>query len=436
MESEGKGIRHMDIGLAVLIFLSFFLLFFYVPLAFAIGLSTLCYMLIQGAPLIIIPQQLYKGADNFVLLALPLFILAGNLMNTGGITKRIIKLAQAMVGHIRGGLALVNIMASMFFAGVSGSAVADTASMGTVLIPSMKKEGYDAGFAAAVTASSATIGVIIPPSIPMVVHGFVSNTSIGDLFLAGIIPGILVGMFQMAVAYTISVRRNYPKEDHFSAARLWTTFKQSWLALILPVIIITFITFGIATPTEVGSIAVIYALIVGIFVYRELQLKDIIRILNESVKTTALIMIIVAFSMIMGWALSQQRVPQAITAAVITVIDSPQIALLLISGILIVAGCFLHGSPLQLIIVPMFLPLVTSLGIDMLHFGIVVVLCVGIGQQTPPVGSALFVTSMLAERDILEVTRENLPFILTIIAVLIIVIFFPKVSLFLPMLMA
>jgi tripartite ATP-independent transporter DctM subunit len=426
----------MDIGLVVLISLSFLLLFFYVPLAFAIGLSTLCYMLIQGAPLIIIPQQIYKGADNFVLLALPLFILAGNLMNTGGITRRIIKLAQAMIGHIRGGLSLVNIMASMFFAGVSGSAVADTASMGTVLIPAMKKEGYDAGFAAAVTASSATIGIIIPPSIPMVVHGYVSNTSIGMLFLAGIIPGIMVGLLQMAVAYYISVRRGYPKEDKFSAVRLWTALKQSWLALILPVIIITFITFGIATPTEVGAIAVIYAFLVGTFVYKELKIKDVVKILRESVKTTALIMIIVSFSMIMGWALSQQRVPQAITTAVMKFIDSPQSALLIISGILIVAGCFLHGSPLQLIIVPMFLPLVRSLGIDMLHFGMVVVLCVGIGQQTPPVGSALFVTSMLAERDLLEVSRENIPFILTIIAVLLAVIYFPNISLILPTIMS
>ncbi|MGI6034173.1 MAG: TRAP transporter large permease [Limnochordia bacterium] len=423
----------MNLGLVVLIGLSFLLLVAYVPLAFTLGIATLGYMLVQKAPLTIIPQQLYKGADNFVLMALPLFILAGNLMNTGGITRRIIRLAQALVGHIRGGLALVNVIASMFFAGVSGSAVADTASLGAVLIPSMIEEGYDADFSAAVTACSSTIGIIIPPSIPMVLHGFVSDVSIGELFLAGIIPGILVGGAQMVIAYIISSKRNYPKtSESFSWRVLIDALKDAWMALLLPLIILGFITFGVTTPTEAGAIAVVYALVVGLFCYKELELSDLYEILKESSRTTALIMIIICFSMMLGWALSQQRVPQAITRVVLGMTQEPRTALLLSSALLIVAGCFLHGTALQLIIVPMLLPMVQSLGIDSLLFGMVVVLCVGIGQQTPPVGSALFVTSTLAEKDILEVTRENLPFMMSLVLVLLLVIFFPPICTTIP----
>ncbi len=384
-------------------------------------------MLIQGAPLTIIPQQLYKGADNFVLMALPLFILAGNLMNTGGITKRIVNLSLAIVGHIRGGLALVNVIASMFFAGVSGSAVADTASIGAVLIPSMKEEGYGSSFSAAITACSSTIGIVIPPSVPMVLHGFVSGVSIGAMFLAGVIPGILIGLIQMVIAYIISVKREYPRSGDFSWAKVWAAFKDAWLALLLPLIILGFITFGIATPTEVAGIAVVYAIVIGMFCYKELKLSDLYKIFLDSVKTTASIMIIISFSMLLGWALSQQRVPQAITAAIMGVTENPYLALLIISGLLIVAGCFLHGTALQLIIVPMLLPLVNRVGSDPLHFAMVVVLCVGIGQQTPPVGSALFVTSTLAGNDILEVTKENMPFIMSLVLVLLLIIFFPPI---------
>jgi tripartite ATP-independent transporter DctM subunit len=417
----------LSLGLAVLLVVSVILLFIYVPLAFALGLSTLAFMLIQGAPLTIIPQQLYKGADNFVLMALPLFILAGNLMNTGGITKRIVNLSLAIVGHIRGGLALVNVIASMFFAGVSGSAVADTASIGAVLIPSMKEEGYGSSFSAAITACSSTIGIVIPPSVPMVLHGFVSGVSIGAMFLAGVIPGILIGLIQMVIAYIISVKREYPRSGDFSWAKVWAAFKDAWLALLLPLIILGFITFGIATPTEVAGIAVVYAIVIGMFCYKELKLSDLYKIFLDSVKTTASIMIIISFSMLLGWALSQQRVPQAITAAIMGVTENPYLALLIISGLLIVAGCFLHGTALQLIIVPMLLPLVNRVGIDPLHFAMVVVLCVGIGQQTPPVGSALFVTSTLAGNDILEVTKENMPFIMSLVLVLLLIIFFPPI---------
>lgn len=417
----------MSLGLIVLLVSCVALLFIYVPLAFALGLSTLAYMLIQGAPLTIIPQQLYSGAENFVLMALPLFILAGNLMNTGGITKRIINMSLALVGHIRGGLALVNVIASMFFAGVSGSAVADTASLGAILIPAMKREGYGSSFSAAVTACSSTIGIVIPPSVPMVLHGFVSGISIGTMFIAGIIPGVLIGLIQMIIAYYISVKREYPRSGDFSWAKVWAAFKDSWMALILPLIILGFITFGIATPTEVAGIAVVYALVVGMFCYKELKLSDLKKIFLDSVKTTASVMIIISFSMLLGWALSQQRVPQAITTAIMGITENPYLGLLIISALLIVAGCFLHGTALQLIIVPMLLPLIAKMGIDPLQFGMVVVMCVGIGQQTPPVGSALFVTSAISGDDMLEITKENLPFMMSLVLTLLLIIFVPAI---------
>ncbi|WP_319476288.1 TRAP transporter large permease [Marispirochaeta aestuarii] len=422
----------MNLGLIVLITATLVGLAAFIPLGFSLGIASLGYMLIQNAPLSIIPQQLHSGANNYVLLALPLFILAGNLMNTGGITRRIIRLAKAMVGHVRGGLALVNIIASMFFAGISGSAVADTGAVGQVLIPAMKKEGYSGRFSAAVTSSSATIGIIIPPSIPMVLHGFVSSTSIGRLFLAGLVPGILVGLFQMAVAYRVSKVRSYPKADNFSMHELLSATRDALLALLLPLIILGFISFGITTPTEAGAVAVLYAMLIGFFVYRELTLKDLYDGLMGTVTTTAIIMIILAFSYLLGWALSQQRVPQAIAKTVLNLTENPQLAMLLISGLLIVAGTFLHGAPLQLIVVPMLLPLANRLGIDPLQFGMVVVLCVGIGQQTPPVGSALFVTSSISGEDIINVSKDNLPFVGTILLVLLMVIFFPGISTFIP----
>ncbi len=425
----------MNIGLVVLIVATAVCLVAFVPLGFALGVASLGYMLIRGAPLAIIPQQLHGGVDNYVLLALPLFILAGSLMNTGGITRRIIRLAKALIGHVRGGLALVNIIASMFFAGISGSAVADTGAMGQVLIPAMKKEGYSARFSAAVTSSSATIGIIIPPSIPMVLHGFVSATSIGRLFLAGLIPGIMVGLFQMGVAYRISAIRGYPKTESFSLRELLAATKEAILALLLPIIILGFISFGITTPTEAGGVAVVYALLVGGIVYRELRLRDIYEGLKETVTTTAIIMVILAFSTMLGWALSQQRVPQAIAATVLNITENPQIAMLLISALLIAAGTFLHGAPLQLIVVPMLLPLARNLGIDPLQFGMVVVLCVGIGQQTPPVGSALFVTSSISGEDIINVSKDNIPFVLMILLVLLLVIFVPGISTLVPSLL-
>lgn len=425
----------MNIGLVVLIVSTVICLAIFVPLGFTLGVASLAYMLIRGAPLNIIPQQLHGGVDNYVLLALPLFILAGNLMNTGGITRRVIRLAKALIGHVRGGLALVNIVGSMFFAGISGSAVADTGAIGQVLIPAMKKEGYSGRFAAAVTSSSATIGIIIPPSIPMVLHGFVSATSIGRLFLAGLIPGVLVGLLQMAVAYRISHVRGYPKTDSFSMKELVLAAREAVLALLLPLIILGFISFGITTPTEAGGIAVVYAMLIGGFVYRELTFRDIYDGFRNTVITTAIIMIILAFSTVLGWALSQQRVPQAIAAAVLGLTENPEMAMILISALLIVAGTFLHGAPLQLIVVPMLLPLARRLGIDPLQFGMVVVLCVGIGQQTPPVGSALFVTSSIAEEDIINVSKDNVPFVLTIMAVLLLVIFVPTISTFIPRLL-
>jgi tripartite ATP-independent transporter DctM subunit len=418
--------------LAFLLGLLLILLAMSVPIAFAMGIATVGYMVLQNVPLVMVAQRVYSGANNYGLIPLPLFILAGILLNTGGISDRIIAFATALVGHIRGGMALVNIVASMLFAGVSGSAVADTAALGSILIPSMRKKGYPAAFSAAVTASSATIGIIIPPSIPMIMHGFVAGVSVTTLFLAGIIPGILVGLGQMVVAYVISRRNGYPTEGSFSWINLWRTFVRTFPALVAPLIILGGITSGIFTATEAGAVASVYALLlVGIF-YRSITWRQLYQMLVESGITTATVMLVVAVSSLLGWALSFERVPQTITAYFLGLTTNPLLTLIIITIFLIFAGTILHGSPLQLIIVPMFLPLVNSLGIDPILFGIVVVFCVGIGQQTPPVGSALFVTSALAETDLMTITRWNWPLIGVITLIMYTIILVPDIALFLP----
>jgi tripartite ATP-independent transporter DctM subunit len=362
----------------------------------------------------------------------PLFILTGQIMNYTGITERIINLASALVGHIRGGLAIVNVVASMFFAGISGSAVADTASLGSVLIPSMKKRGYSGSFSAAVTSSSGTIGIIIPPSNAVIIHGMVAGVSVGKLFMAGVIPGILVGFSMMALCYVIATKRRYPIEHAFSFARLARATWHATPAIVLPFIILGGIISGVFTPTEAAGISVVYALVVSLFLFRTLNFRKLYRLLVHSAEVTAVIMIIIATSMLLGWVLSHARVPRAIVALFVNLQIPSSLLVVFVTIFLIIAGTFLHGAPIQLIIVPLLLPLMNSIGVDPLLFGMLVVFCVGIGQQTPPVGSALYVTSALSGADIIEVTRDNIPFIGVIIAIMYLILLVPEIALFLP----
>lgn len=407
-----------------------------IPLAFAMGMSSLLFLLFMGdVPLMVLVQKTFSGTDSFVMLALPLFILSGAIMNVGGIARRLIDCAGAFVGHIRGGLALVNIVASMFFGGITGSAVADASALGSVLIPGMVRKGYRADFSAAVTSCSSTIGIIIPPSIPMILYAVVTEVSVGTLFLAGAIPGLLVGLAQMLVAYGISRRENYPTEGHFSVVRALSSVKEAAFALLMPVIILGSITSGICTPTESAGIAAVYGLLVSGFVYRSLDWSKLRAALEETIITTATIMIIIGFGAIVGWIMAYAKVPTILAEGILSLSSTRWIILLLINFLLLVLGVFMHGTPIILIVVPILLPLIHTLGIDLIHFGIIVVVNIGIGQQTPPMATCLLVTSAIAKLDIMVIARAAIPFMLIMVAVLLLISFLPGISLWLPSLL-
>lgn len=402
------------------------------PIAFAIGVVAWLYMAASDVPMIILAQRIATGPDSWVLLAMPLFVLAGLLMNDTGISRGILRFAEALIGHLRGGLAMVNVLASMLFGGVSGSAVADTAALGSVLIPGMSKRGYSPQVSAAITSSSASIGIVIPPSIPMILYGAITSVSVGALFVAGLIPGLLIGLSQILVIAVLARRNDWGAIRQFSWRALGVAAVQGVPGLLIPIIIIGGILSGVFTPTEAGAVAVVYGLLVSLFFYRALTLPLLYRTLVKAGTLTAVVMIIISTSYAFGWVMAHEQVPQTI-AAWIGNLEMAQISfLLLISVILIAMGAILHGDPLLLIMVPILYPAVVALGVDPLQFGMVVVFCVAIGQQTPPVGSTLFVVSAIAKRDIFEIAQANIPFVLALTAVLLLVILVPEITFFLP----
>ncbi|MEM6320946.1 MAG: TRAP transporter large permease, partial [Bacteroidota bacterium] len=312
------------------------------PIAFSLGLACLAYIIGQGIPLIVLPMKMYSGIDVFVLLSVPGFILAGNLMNHGGLTAKIIAFCNHLLGHIRGGLSLANIGASMLFAGISGTAVSDTASIGSVMIPAMKKEGYDEGFSCAITAASSTVGPIIPPSVPMIIAATLSGLSVGKLFLAGAIPGFLLGMGLMLVAYFIAVKEKYPKHPRSSFRQVMQGFVETFWALLMTIIILFGIIGGVFTPTEASIIAVIYALLVGIFVYKKLNFKKVQVVIINSMKTSASLMVLVGFANLFGWILITERLPQILSTEILAFTDNKYVVLLLINLLLIFVGTFME----------------------------------------------------------------------------------------------
>jgi tripartite ATP-independent transporter DctM subunit len=403
-----------------------------VPVAFALAGGGLLYMLDKGIPLVAYPQRMFLGSDSFPLLALPFFILAGNLMNAGGITRRLVNLAQSMVGHITGGLAHVDIATNMLLAGMSGSAVADTAATGAILIPEMKQRGYSGEFAAAVTASAGTIGPIIPPSIPFVILGSIAGISVGRLFLGGVIPGILMGVYMMIVAYIIARQRSYPREAAFSLRRFLTALRESALALINPLIIVGGILTGYFTPTESGAIACLYALIVCKWVYRELQLSDVPELIQRSVKTSCSIMIIIAASALVGWVISREQIPQLIVRYTLDLSSDRFMILTLLIIVLLILGCFLEGTSIMILITPVLLPIMNRLGVDLTHFGVILVLCLMIGQNTPPVGVGMYVACAIGKVSMMGFFLEVWPFLLAVLALVFMIVFFPGLVLFVP----
>jgi tripartite ATP-independent transporter DctM subunit len=418
---------------AVILFVSFIaLIFIGVPIAFSMGISSLIYLLMNDIPTIVISQKLFSGINSFVLLCIPGFVLAGNLMNTGGITKRIIKFSNAAIGHIRGGLGLANIVASMIFAGITGTAIADTTSLGAILIPAMEEEGYDVPFSVAVTASSSTIGPIIPPSLPMIIVGTLTGLSVSKLFLGGAIPGILLGIFLMIVAYIISVKRQYPKDDKKPFGVVIKTFFSAFWALMMTVIILWGILGGFFTPTEASIVASLYAFIVGKFVYRELEWSQIPKIILDTMKTSSAIMFLVGFAATFGWILASEQIPQLVAEFILSISSDKIVVLLLLNALLLFVGMFMETIAALIILFPVLLPVAVEIGMDPIHFGVMAVLNLMIGLTTPPVGVCLFAGASIGKISIAKATRAILPFLAVSLVVLMMVTFIPQITLFLP----
>jgi len=403
-----------------------------VPIGFALALTAAIAMLIKGIGLLTVPLRLFNGADNFPLLAIPLFVLTGSLMNSTGLSQRLINFASALVGFIRGGLAMVNIVTSMFFAEISGSAVADAAALGSILIPAMRKKGYPLDFSAAVTSASATSAIIIPPSIPMIIYAVMAETSIVKLFMAGIIPGIMAGGAMMALSYYFAVKKNWPVEEIFQMKNVWKTFKEAVWAFSIPVIIIGGIFSGIFTATEAAGVTAAAALIIGTIVYGELDFRELPKILLDAGEQTAIVMLIVAGSALLSWVLTNEMIPQKIAKSIIEMTQNKYVILMMLNVFFLFAGMFLHSAAAIIMIVPIVMPLVHLVGIDPIHFGLIVTFNLGIGQQTPPVASVLLTTCSVAKVSITEVMRVNIYFILIALIVLIFLTYVPAVSMFLP----
>lgn len=422
--------------MTAVLFISFVvLILLHVPIAFSLFISSSLALWYGGITLMAVLQRGVTAVDSFILLAIPFFIIAGNLMSGGGISKRIISFANASVGFIRGGLAHVNIVTSMLFAGITGAAVADTSAVGSVLIPAMKEEGYDADFSAAVTASSSVIGVVIPPSIPFVIYGVITGTSIGRLFLGGIIPGVMIGLAQMGISLLLCRKRNIGVAKRFSIREFFSRLGQGIIALFMPLIILGGIIFGIVTPTEAAVLAIVYALIVSIFVYKQLHPRDLPRIIFESGISTAIVMFMIAGAFLYGWIITNARVPHAVVALISGITTDPGIVLVLFIIVYLIAGMFIDLGAGMILLLPVLFPVARLMGIDPVFFGIVTVISMSIGLVTPPVGACLFIASEIAGTPLMNTARITIPYLIGILVVLAILVFFPQLVLFFPSLM-
>jgi C4-dicarboxylate transporter DctM subunit len=401
------------------------LIAFGMPIAFALSLVAIVLLWINDVDLFVAVQRMYQGVNGFPLLAVPLFILAGSIMNHSGISTRLIDFARAICGQLKGGLAAVNIVTSMFFAGMSGTSMSDTAAVGSMLIPEMIKRGYSRAFSGAVTAASSTIGIIIPPSVPMVLLAAFMGISTGALFAAGMIPGLLLGFGLMIAAWIVSKRKNYPVEAPFRVGLALRALWQALPALLMPVIILGGILGGVFTPTEAAAVACVYGFAVGALYYQTLTFRRTYAALAESSLLTGAVMFVTSTAHVLGYTFTYEQFGDALFEP-LQALDVGRLGLLaLLSVVMIIAGTFLDGIAMMFIIVPLFLPSATALGIDPIHFGMVVIVCWGIGQQTPPVGAALFITSLIAKADVVAITRSNIPFIFVMIVVLALVLLFP-----------
>ena len=418
--------------LTVLICGLFFTLIIAVPIAWGLGISGLVALILMDIPLTTVPQKIFSGMDIFPLMCIPFFILAGEIMAKGGLTKRLLDFAVLVIGSIRGGLSLANVIASMLFGGITGSAIADSSALGSVEIPMMKKNGYDAEFSAAVTAASACIGPIIPPSITVVIYSMaVSGVSIGALFAAGMIPGILVGLALMGACYVIARKRSYPKRiEKVTRREFFVGLKDAALAIMTPVIILGGIIGGVFSPTEAAAVAVVYSFIVSYFIYREMKLSDLPEMFKRSGVVTAIVMIIIGTSNVFGMVIAFEQLAQKLE---VFLEPLGYISFLLaINIIFLVIGTFLDQNPAILILAPIFAPIAVALGIDPIHFGIVVIMNLVIGLITPPLGEVLFIVAPIAGVSLESVSKAVLPFLFVEIGVLLLVTYIPPLSLWIP----
>ncbi len=403
------------------------------PIAIALGAVAVAAMLAESGPAVLpnLALVLFDGSSRFPLIAIPLFILAGGIMNSSGISRRLIALALAVLGFVRGGLAMVTVAASLFFAEISGSAVADVAALGSILIPAMKRNGYPIPFAAAVTSSAATLAVIIPPSIPMILYAVMSNSSVVELFAAGIVPGFLGGLLFLLLCWRVARRYDFPVAQVFEWERLWTALRDAALALFLPLIILGGIFGGFVTATEGAGLAVVAAAFLGGVVYRELDWKRLRKSVVAGAVQTAVVMLLVATSALVGDFLTAAQTPQRLAGAIASVTENPYLVLALLNVFFLFIGLFLHSAAAIILVVPIVMPLVNAVGIDPVHFGLVVTLNLGIGQQTPPVASVLVTACSVARADIWEVSKANVRFVGVLVVVLLVVTYLPIVPMFL-----
>ena len=420
------------VQMAVLLLPMFILMGLGLNIFLAMGITCALTVFAFDLPKMILAQSYVRGLASYDFLALPFYFLAGDLMNRGGITLRLLTFSRALIGHISGGLSHVNIVASMIFSGVSGSAVADTSAIGSVMIPAMKEDGYPAAYAAAVTGASSTIGPVIPPSIPLVIYGLLAQESIGRLFLAGAIPGLMMGLYLLGTSFIISSRRGYPAHKRASFKELTRSSVDAALALIMPIIIIGGITTGIVTPTEAGVIAVTYGLVLGCFVHREIRLRDLPRLLGQSMVHTATILIIIATTGLFAWIVANMGVGEILVKFFLSISDNKWVIFGILNIFFLIWGCFLDPLTAMVILVPIFIPLVQKVGIDLTHFGLVVVMNQMIGLVTPPVGILLYLTSSIADERIELVIREMVPFIVALLLVLILCTYWPALVMWLP----
>jgi tripartite ATP-independent transporter DctM subunit len=403
-----------------------------VPLFASMGLAAFAFVWLAGIPAAIVPQKLAQAANSFPLLAAPLFILMGNIMNSAGITDRIFAFATACVGWMRGGLCHANILASVIFAGMSGSAVADAGGVGTLEIKAMRDEGYDAETAAAITAASATIGPIIPPSLPMVVYGVSADVSIGGLFLGGVIPGLLMAGALMAMVVAVARAKGYAPHPFPGLEALWLAYRRAHWALMTPVILFGGMMSGLFTPTEAAAVATLYALVLGLFIYRDFNLRDLPRLIVETVETTGVVLALVMCAAALAWGLSLSRIPQTVGPQLVALVGSPLAFLLVVNLLLLVVGCFMEALAAMLILIPILAPAATQFGIDPVQFGVIFVLNLMIGTITPPVGVVLFITSKIAGISFEAMSRAILPWLLPLLAVLLAITLWPPLTTWLP----